>query len=148
MNLTCLENSVVLSMKLQFIEDKASAELRTAPGFNDTVCYFHLEYFFCWGSPITYSTSRHWCDNVILVSSQETVGLAYDAIQVVRQAMSTHPCSSINGSSVSLRDRNDMLECMKKVEWNEYWVVLLSKRFMYRNYSIKRPTSNKRPPWR
>ncbi|XP_068704921.1 glutamate receptor 2-like [Montipora foliosa] len=81
MNLTCLENSVVLSMKLQFIEDKASAELRTAPGFND----------------------------------KETVGLAYDAIQVVRQAMSTHPCSSINGSSVSLQDRNDMLECMKKV---------------------------------
>ena len=46
MNLTCLENSVVLSMKLQFIEDKASAELRTAPGFNDKVCFFHLEYFF------------------------------------------------------------------------------------------------------
>ncbi|XP_068737794.1 glutamate receptor 2-like isoform X1 [Montipora capricornis] len=81
MNLTCRESSVVLSMKLQFIEDKASAELRTAPGFND----------------------------------KETVGLAYDAIQVVRQAMSTHPCSSINGSSVSLQDRNDMLECMKKV---------------------------------
>ncbi|XP_068737746.1 glutamate receptor 4-like isoform X2 [Montipora capricornis] len=80
MNLTCRESSVVLSMKLQFIEDKASAELRTAPGFN-----------------------------------KETVGLAYDAIQVVRQAMSTHPCSSINGSSVSLQDRHDMLECMKKV---------------------------------
>ena len=47
MNLTCLENSVVLSMKLQFIEDKASAELRAALGFNDKVCYFHLEYFFC-----------------------------------------------------------------------------------------------------
>ena len=48
----------------------------------------------------------------------EIIGFSYDAIQVISQAVNRNQCSSINGSSVSMQDRNAMLECLKKVRLN------------------------------
>lgn len=43
------------------------------------------------------------------------VALAYDSIQVIKQALNKDPCASINGSVISLEDREEIWSCLKKV---------------------------------
>lgn len=47
-----------------------------------------------------------------------SVSLAYDAIQVINQALHKELCSSLNGSNSLPADREVMFNCMKKVTTN------------------------------
>ena len=41
--------------------------------------------------------------------------LAYDSVQVLKQALNEQPCSSINGTAVTMNDTAEILACIKKV---------------------------------
>ena len=47
---------------------------------------------------------------------QFLVGQAFDAFQVLQNALEREPCSSINASTVTAKDRDNLLDCMKKVK--------------------------------
>ena len=46
---------------------------------------------------------------------QEQASLAYDAVQVISQALNREPCSSINGTTITSNERDTMLTCIIKV---------------------------------
>ena len=51
---------------------------------------------------------------------KELVALAYDAVQVIKQALNREPCASMNASVVTSRERDAMLKCMRKVSKQRY----------------------------
>ena len=51
-------------------------------------------------------------------SIQELVAIAYDAVQIIKQAQNMEPCLSINGSAVTSEDRDALFSCMTKVRLN------------------------------
>ena len=53
---------------------------------------------------------------------QELVAIAYDAVQIIKQAQNIEPCLSINGLAVTSEDRDAMFSCMTKVGLNQlFW---------------------------
>ena len=48
---------------------------------------------------------------------QYLVAQAFDALQVLQKALEIEPCSSINASKVTTKDRENLLDCMKKVKF-------------------------------
>lgn len=52
---------------------------------------------------------------------KELVARAYDAVQVIKQALNREPCSSMNASVVTSRERDAMLKCMRKVSKQRYF---------------------------
>lgn len=57
-----------------------------------------------------------------LYSLQELVAIAYDAVQIIKQAQNIEPCLSINGSAVTSEDRDALFSCMTKVRLNQlFW---------------------------
>ncbi|XP_078383275.1 glutamate receptor ionotropic, kainate 2-like isoform X2 [Oculina patagonica] len=53
--------------------------------------------------------------NALKSTSKDLIGLVYDAVQVINQAINSEPCLSINGSSIISKNKEAMLTCMKKV---------------------------------
>ncbi|KAJ7337783.1 hypothetical protein OS493_007940 [Desmophyllum pertusum] len=51
-------------------------------------------------------------------TNKEQLALAYDAVQVINQAVNKEPCFSINGSVITPEDTDAMLTCMRKVNTN------------------------------
>ena len=47
---------------------------------------------------------------------QYLVAQAFDAFQVLQKALEIEPCSSINASKVTTKDRVNLLDCMKEVK--------------------------------
>ncbi|KAK2559935.1 hypothetical protein P5673_017512, partial [Acropora cervicornis] len=43
------------------------------------------------------------------------VAQAFDAFQVLQKALEKEPCFSINASKVTTKDKENLLDCMKKV---------------------------------
>ena len=48
---------------------------------------------------------------------QYLVAQAFDTFQVLQKALEIEPCSSINASKVTTKDRENLLDCMKKVKF-------------------------------
>ncbi|KAJ7337780.1 Glutamate receptor ionotropic, delta-1 [Desmophyllum pertusum] len=80
-----LRNDVVLALKIPYIQSSAPDELEKAVGLSN------------------YSKTI-----------KDLKALAYDAVQVVNQAVNIKPCLSMNGTSVGLKDTSEMLTCMRK----------------------------------
>ena len=58
----------------------------------------------------------------LIYSIQELVAIAYDAVQIIKQAQNVGPCLSINGSAVTSGDRDALFSCMTKVRLNQlFW---------------------------
>lgn len=58
----------------------------------------------------------------LIYSIQELVAIAYDAVQIIKQAQNIEPCLSINGSAVTSEDRDALFSCMTKVKLNQlFW---------------------------
>ena len=55
---------------------------------------------------------------------KELVALAYDTVQVIKQALNREPCSSMNASVVTSRERDAMLKCMRKVSKQRYFFLV------------------------
>ena len=43
------------------------------------------------------------------------MALAYDSVQVIKQALNKEPCSLINGSAIASKDRDAVFSCLTKV---------------------------------
>ena len=67
------------------------------------------------------------------LSSQDITVLAYDAVQVINEAINSEPCSSINGTSISSNDKEAMLTCLKKVSVKHYELFSENLKFSYKN---------------
>ena len=62
---------------------------------------------------------------VLIYSIQELVAVAYDAVQIIKQAQNIEPCLSINGSAITSEDRDALFSCMTKVILNQlFWIVV------------------------
>ena len=46
---------------------------------------------------------------------QGLLALADDSVQVLKQALNEQPCSSINGTAVTMNDTAEILACIRKV---------------------------------
>ena len=58
----------------------------------------------------------------LIYSIQELAAIAYDAVQIIKQAQNVGPCLSINGSAVTSEDRDALFSCMTKVRLNQlFW---------------------------
>ena len=58
----------------------------------------------------------------LIYSIQELVAIAYDAVQIIKQAQNMEPCLSIKGSAVTSEDRDALFSCMTKVRLNQlFW---------------------------
>ncbi|PFX17107.1 Glutamate receptor ionotropic, kainate 3, partial [Stylophora pistillata] len=57
--------------------------------------------------------------NIEQILQQGTVAVGYDTFQIIKKAANTWPCSSINGSDISLEDRNAIFTCMRKASSEE-----------------------------
>ena len=53
---------------------------------------------------------------------QGLLALAYDSVEVLKRALNEQPCSSINGTAVTMNDTAEILACIRKVTSVErYW---------------------------
>ena len=53
---------------------------------------------------------------------QGLLALAYDSVEVLKRALNEQPCSSINGTTVTMNDTAEILACIRKVTSVErYW---------------------------
>ena len=57
---------------------------------------------------------------------QGLLALAYDSVQVLKQALNEQPCSSINGTTVTMNDTAKILACIRKVTSVELDIGTLS----------------------
>ncbi|XP_078384338.1 glutamate receptor ionotropic, kainate 2-like isoform X1 [Oculina patagonica] len=75
---------------------------------NNVVLAFKLPY-------IRSSTSNQLEQAVrINITTKNLAALAFDAAQVISQAVNREPCAQINESAINLKDRDAMLTCIKK----------------------------------
>ena len=57
---------------------------------------------------------------------QGLAALAFDAAHVISQAVNKEPCSQMNGSAITLKDKDAMLTCIKEVQYysfNDGWYI-------------------------
>ena len=53
---------------------------------------------------------------------QGLLALAYDSVEVLKRALNELPCSSINGTAVTMNHTAEILACIRKVTSVErYW---------------------------
>lgn len=57
---------------------------------------------------------------------QGLLALAYDSVQVIKQALNEQPCSSINGTAFTMNDTAKILACIRKVTSVELDIGTLS----------------------
>ncbi|XP_078384274.1 glutamate receptor ionotropic, kainate 3-like isoform X2 [Oculina patagonica] len=95
------------------LQQQVSSNVKSLP--NNVVLAFELPHMN--GSTVDHIKTEAHQERLIFSDKGLTVALAYDAIQVINQALHKEVCSSLNGSSSLPADRDVMFNCMKKVKF-------------------------------